>query len=538
MGTVPQNFSQQVFQDSLMGQEASVPSAPAGVSNSSIDAIVGKLTMSGHELQAPAMKEIPSFQPAQGNNREVVGKKAQMIKGLENAFTGVANAVGQITNAEAQKKQLAVATDTQTLLKAQQGKDQAMQILKQDPKNTEALAQLKQNTDIMNGILSDPKMRKSIGKGFSIDWTNPDKQNTDDHKGVAMGKQMAQKGIRSEGDYASQFGAALPKTTQIDPIKQAGLQAAQEQRKQDLEVRKQDLEYAKVGLEVVSREKVAQLGLDGEKITALGKLALEAQQASNAWDRLKEEGKQKLQGEQERGRVDAQNILLKGAQDRLTDAVRSASPDEIFSNFTKFSDVYAQRTGDIVKQRAELTKQIKEEKDQGRIQELWARDGEMAKQQSQLDSLYQAQMGVAQKTLGFSGSTLDLSTVHVGAGQSPAPPMATSHTPSAQPVASHTPTSGGSSNGQPSGSNSGSPDTNPLTGKPWAHHTPDVEKSLIRGLYGAGQANQRFESLVSDFNRAGGQLGRAVTYPTREIFGAVGKTNEFLDEQLSGDTKD
>ena len=213
---------------------ASMPSVQAqpGVSGDLIDKLIGQLSSSRHELSMPASmtQPIPDFKPLGMDDRQVVGKGNAKAQGIGNAITGVLSAIGSITTAEGQKKQLQIATDTQSLLKAQQGIDEAKDALKNNPQDPDAKAQLDHNNKVMNGILSDPKMRKAIGKGFAIDWTDPSGNNTDEHKGVAQGKKMAQHGIQSNGDYASQFGAALPKTNQVNPQTQAVLEAVQKQQ--------------------------------------------------------------------------------------------------------------------------------------------------------------------------------------------------------------------------------------------------------------------------------------------------------------------
>ena len=165
------------------------------------------------------------------DNREVVGRHNAQVQGIGNTIRGVTHMLATAETEKQNKQKVEVASATQQLLVAQQGMDQAQQVLKQDPNNADAKAAAERNKAVMNGILSNDKLRKQIAKGFNIDFTDPQANKTLEHQGVAQGKQMAQQHL----DYAEQFQQKTP--TQMGPNvqAQAQYQAALAQRKEQLE---------------------------------------------------------------------------------------------------------------------------------------------------------------------------------------------------------------------------------------------------------------------------------------------------------------
>lgn len=173
----------------------------------------------------PTAKQAPqaSMIPTQG----VVGRKQGRNVGIGNAVIGAMNAISGVSTAVDNKKKLEVASATHTLLVAQQAADQAKQILQTDPNNAAAKDAIDHNTKIMNGILSDDKMRKAIAKGFNVDFTDPQANNTLEHQGVNQGKEMATKTL----SYADQFNAKTPTVMQPNVQAQAQLQAKLQESK-------------------------------------------------------------------------------------------------------------------------------------------------------------------------------------------------------------------------------------------------------------------------------------------------------------------
>jgi hypothetical protein len=187
----------------------------------------------GHAGQMPLSLEPTQrqFQGAPQNKTPVVGAGNARAQGIGNSVIGVLNAIGATETAITNKKKIEVASATQQLLTAQQAYDQASTLLKSDPNNADAKAAMERNKNVMNGILSNDKLRKSIAKGFNIDFTDPQSNNTPDHQGVAQGKEQAKAHI----DYASQFNEKTPQVMQPNVQAQAQLAAAQANQKLNVE---------------------------------------------------------------------------------------------------------------------------------------------------------------------------------------------------------------------------------------------------------------------------------------------------------------
>lgn len=240
-----------------MGLQNQIPSS----SNEGVDAgqVIEKLTGFGHspqEMQALAsaaatpiagghsaqmppslMYQPKEWQDTPMDRREVVGAGNARARGIGNAITGLLNTVGRYETNHENKKKLQIATDTQTLLTSQAAIDQANQILKNDPKNAEAKAAIEHNQKIMDGILSDDKTRKEIAKGFHIDFTNPQANNTIPHQGVAQGREMAKK------SYSQQFAEKTPQVMQPNTIALAKYQQALEEQKMNQSMAGHILQY-------------------------------------------------------------------------------------------------------------------------------------------------------------------------------------------------------------------------------------------------------------------------------------------------------
>lgn len=188
----------------------------------------------GHSGQLPlSMQQGPKgFTPAPLDMRQMVGKGNAKAQGIGNAITGVMNAITGVTIAEQNKKKLQVASATHNLLTAQNSYDQAQTLLQTDPQNQAAKDQMKRAKDTMDGILADKKIRDAVKKGYNIDFTDPSANQTDEHKGVQQGQDMAKKSL----SYAEQFNQKTPQTMQPNLQAQAQLAAAQSQQKINAEM--------------------------------------------------------------------------------------------------------------------------------------------------------------------------------------------------------------------------------------------------------------------------------------------------------------
>lgn len=184
----------------------------------------------GHATQFP-LSLTPTQKPVGPGpmipTRGIVGRGNAKAAGIGNAVLGVTHALAATETALDNKKKLEVASATQQLLTAQSAYDQASQLLKQDPTNADAKAAVDRNQNVMNGILSNDKIRKAIAKGMNVDFTDPKANDSIEHAGVAQGKEMA----KAHASYAEQFNDKTPTTMAPNTQAQAQYQAAIQQQK-------------------------------------------------------------------------------------------------------------------------------------------------------------------------------------------------------------------------------------------------------------------------------------------------------------------
>lgn len=190
----------------------------------------------GHATQLPlTMQTGPrATHPGQLDEREVVGKGNARAQGIGNSVIGVMNLIAGTETALDNKKKLEIASSTQQLLTAQQAYDQAAQLYQQNPQNADAKAAMERNKGVMNGILSNDKIRKAIAKGMNVDFTDPKANDTLEHSGVAQGKEMA----KAHADYAEQFNKQTPQVMAPNQQAIARYQALKEQQKLNVDTMK------------------------------------------------------------------------------------------------------------------------------------------------------------------------------------------------------------------------------------------------------------------------------------------------------------
>jgi len=154
---------------------------------------------SGHSLDMPLSLQpnLKQWQDTPKDNRPVLGRKAANARGIENAMISVGNLIGEIKTEKDNKEKLKIATATQQVLKATRAKDEATQQLKEAQASGDqeaiklAKEQVDYNTNIIKGVMSDDKTWKAMQKGFNINYTDPQSNNTLSHQAVQQGKKMA-----------------------------------------------------------------------------------------------------------------------------------------------------------------------------------------------------------------------------------------------------------------------------------------------------------------------------------------------------------
>ena len=238
----------------------------------------------GHATQIPASMTQMQQMPGQMHmdNTPVVGAGNARAQGIGNAVRGVVHMLATTETELSNKKKLEVASATQQLLTAQQAFDQASQIVKSDPSNKEAAAAVARNKAIMNGILSNDKLRKSIAKGMNIDFTDPQANTTLEHQGVAQGKQMAQ----AHASYADQFNEKTPTTMGPNVQAQQQYAAAMQQQKLNTEAVKSLIPLISAQMRQASMDKRTDAMLTNEQLKEAHATALEAAKSQDSWAKL------------------------------------------------------------------------------------------------------------------------------------------------------------------------------------------------------------------------------------------------------------
>jgi hypothetical protein len=152
-----------------------------------------------HTVQVPSSLQRPvaPYQSQSLDTRPVVGRKAAKIQGISNAVTGATNALGAVVTKETQIKQDQIRDAATKVITAQQAIDEAQQAhdVAAAAGDTQKAAEMQkiidQNTKARDGIFADPKIRKALVKGFDISYTDPQSNDTDEHKAVMAGIKQA-----------------------------------------------------------------------------------------------------------------------------------------------------------------------------------------------------------------------------------------------------------------------------------------------------------------------------------------------------------
>ena len=125
----------------------------------------------------PRFQVPPPVQPTPGGSYSSIGegKRARNQAIVKNINSAV-RAGKEYIDAN---KQRALSMDLERLMSAQQGIQEARQILQQDPNNQEAKAALEKDTGIVNMLTKDPKKAKQFQKALNIDLFGNGKNKTE-----------------------------------------------------------------------------------------------------------------------------------------------------------------------------------------------------------------------------------------------------------------------------------------------------------------------------------------------------------------------
>lgn len=373
----------------------------------------------GHVLQTPASlaPQAPSvYKPTQSSTGAVVGRHNAKVRGIGATITGALNAIGEVTTAEGNKKKLQLATDTQSLLTAQAGVDQAQEILKQNPNDPDASKQLEHNKKVMAGLLSDDKFAKAVGKGFHIDFTDPKKNDSPEHAGVAQGIQMHKTAEQLKEDKdaagvsrAGQFSGGVPQQSMQNPQAIARYQEAQLQQKASAETLKALSPIIAAQTRAGAQLGAAQIREQGEAFKAA---YMSQQRAIAQADRFQQA--EKLLGIKYSN--ESKLIAQRGATAlRTAEGIMDLKDKDPLNIMTKFTTAFSglqRASGDIQSQISKLQNDIQNpnNKDPKRLDDMSKEIEALKVQKSNLDS-------AAMDTKKF-GDSLILKGANDGAGAS------------------------------------------------------------------------------------------------------------------------
>ncbi len=193
----------------------SVPASTQGESDPIVDSLLKTITTpidpnlvkaAVTPTQGPRTTQVPSslqrpiepIQPGTMDNRPVVGRGNARAQGIGNAITGVMNNVGIFVTRERQQKQDTLRDASVKVIQSQQAIDEATrqrEVAKASgDTNGMAAAQkiIDQNEAVRDGVFADPKLRKGLAKGFNINYTDPQSNDSEEHKAVMAGIKQAQ----------------------------------------------------------------------------------------------------------------------------------------------------------------------------------------------------------------------------------------------------------------------------------------------------------------------------------------------------------
>jgi hypothetical protein len=208
-----------------------------------------------HAVQVPSSLTTsiaPHQQTPMMDPNQAVGRGYGKAVGIGNAIIGATNALGTVVTKEKQMKQGQIRDAAQKVIMAQQAIDEATNQRDAATKVGDAAGaaqfqkMIEQNTQVRDGVFADPKMRKSLVKGFDISYTDPESNKTEEHQAVMAAiknaktmqeKKQAIADFRQKQNTAAgagagaAFAAQQPRGFQPNQVAQAQLQIAQAQKK-------------------------------------------------------------------------------------------------------------------------------------------------------------------------------------------------------------------------------------------------------------------------------------------------------------------
>lgn len=174
-----------------------------------------------------AQSSIPPYQPNKQQSVNApqiptghfqsVGENKRATK--QAMFNNIASIANQAVSVHHERQVRDMSSMVTRIQRATEGKQQAEAILKSDPNNEDAKAQLKTNSDILSDIFSNPSNAKKLQKAFNVPLLGDKGKATPEYLGLmkALKEKDADATKQAGGAMASRFQNQMPSTQQLSP---------------------------------------------------------------------------------------------------------------------------------------------------------------------------------------------------------------------------------------------------------------------------------------------------------------------------------
>lgn len=430
---------------------------------------------------------VPPHQNKPMDDREVVGAGNARMRGIKNAFTGAANALGTVMTKEAQIKQNGIRDAATKVIMAQQGIDEAKQALANahaagDTEGVQKATQMiQQNQQARDAVFADPKMRKALSKGFDISYTDPESNKTEEHAAVQealrQAKTFAEKKVIMQAQQQKQnqaagqaAGAAYEKAQPqaMGPNVQAQQELAARQQQQ-----KNQIESVRAMAPYFAAQARAGAALSVEQMRGAVNLRTHAIDAERDIEKMTTTMKM-----HEEDRAAAKNLeafrLAVEHQNRLSE---QGSPIEIMKAFQSSGDNYVKNLNESQQRRQALNTELDKGPSHSREIEIRRQLSTLDTQDTAAKNLFEAGKNFAIKQSGLDPKQFEI--------QVPVPKVAE-----------------GVSNATSGSSKSDSPDLDPRTGKPFKSSVSTTDRLLVKSLAGVSGVYHSGANIIGGISKS------------------------------------
>ena len=411
---------------------------------------------------------------------------------ISNMINSAGNAVSKVITAEKEQKRTHLTDAATKLFTAQAAIDEAQQqhdsatAIGDEATAHKAQQLIGQNTEVRDGIISDPKLRKALAKGLNIDYIDPSNNKTEEHAAVQAAiknaktiqekKQLAKQAQQQHQQQANQQGAqnfgqafakSQPQTLAPNQMAQQQLEAYQQQRKDAIDTFK------------------AMGPIYAEQLRAKGAVTVEGIRSATdlrkaAIDSAAKLDEQILKNTQaDKDNAAARSLAaLSAANARSLELLRQGNPVEVLRSFNDAQKNYETAITENQKSRQALNNEL-DKASSSRAPEIRRQLQAIDASDEQAKNAFTLNRNVIAKGLNVSvdDPRLQIPTVHVGEG--------------AQNGAGAAGTS----------AKSVSTDLDPRTGHTWKSSVSAADRLIIKAHYGAGILSHDAGQTVDSINQ-------------------------------------